>query len=176
MVYEIDLHVTGITRGSGDVQTHGACAAVLFEKDDATENDAAIKKDEMFYRTRKLPLPATGVMPRPQRAEISAIILGLEWALASIRERRDNPEVSTKIHTDSRHAHECMTQSIHVWAEKRWLNANEKPVVNRDLIEKASDLHKELEGLGTVEYIYVPREDHELPIMYCNRVLDKYPW
>jgi ribonuclease HI len=53
-----------------------------------------------------------------------------------------------------------------------WISIAGNPIANQDLIEEASDLNERLEDLGTVEYIYVPREENKHADQVCRDVMD----
>ncbi|RYP47536.1 hypothetical protein DL768_006413 [Monosporascus sp. mg162] len=111
--------------------------------------------------------------PTNQRAEITAIILALEWALEKYQELDSDPYLVVKIHSDSRYAIGCMTQWIYKWANNGWVNSSGYDVANRDLIQRASELDDEVKELGEVEYIWIPREENTTADELCNEALDE---
>ena len=66
-----------------------------------------------------------------------------------------------------------MSQWIYKWTRNGWLNAAGYEVANRDLIEEASNLDDDVSNLGSVEYIWVPREENEEADEACNDKLDQ---
>lgn len=123
------------------------------------------------YKTRLL--DDYPVAPTNQRAEITAIIMALEWALEHFDELDGYPRLRVTIKSDSRYAVECMTNWIYTWVQNGWFNSRGREVVNRDLIERASDLNDRVKELGDVEYIWVPREDNVDADERCQEVLDE---
>ena len=66
-----------------------------------------------------------------------------------------------------------MTDWIHKWEENGWTNAAGKEVVNRDLIELASQLEEKVARLGRVRYVWIPREENEEADAMCNWNMDR---
>jgi ribonuclease HI len=159
MVYIMKIYVDGGCRGNGQPGSIGAAAAVV-----------KLRFGRQKAYTRILPR-----YPRPtnQRAEITAIILGLELALQKFDELHTNPRLKVRIYSDSRYAIGCMTDWVYKWCRNGWINAAGNEVANRDLIETASDLDDILAKEGTVKYIWIPREQNEDADGYCNEALDE---
>ncbi|KKY29659.1 putative ribonuclease h1 [Diaporthe ampelina] len=111
--------------------------------------------------------------PTSQRAEITAIILALEWALERHDELDTSPRLRVTIRSDSRYAVDCMTSWIHTWARNGWTNSRGFEVANRDLIERASDLDDRVCEVGWAEYIWVPRSDNADADALCRKELDE---
>jgi ribonuclease HI len=107
-----------------------------------------------------------------QRAELTAIILGLEMALEKFDDLDSNPNLDVTIYSDSRYAVDCMTDFIYKWTRNGWINSRGEEVANRDLIEEASDLDDRLAQLGTVTYSWIPRSENSLADRHCNEELD----
>lgn len=70
-----------------------------------------------------------------------------------------------------------MTEWIYKWADNGWMNARGVEVVNRDLIEVASDLDHRVKQLGTggvrLKYEWFPREENEVADEKANEALDE---
>lgn len=66
-----------------------------------------------------------------------------------------------------------MTNQVYKWSKNGWINAASNEVANRDLIQEASDLDDKLKEEGTVEYIWIPREENQDADRYCNQAMDK---
>jgi ribonuclease HI len=158
MVYIMKIYADGCCRGNGKRWAIGAAAAVLKKRDEGYES-----------RTNRLPSSPT---PTNQRAEIMAIILALELALEKYNELNSNPRLDVTIYSDSRYAVECMNNWIYRWTRNGWTNAMGNEVVNRDLIERASDLDDDVKRLGDVDYKWIAREDNDLADRLCNKALD----
>ena len=160
MVYVMEFYVDGGCRGNGNTGAIGAAACIL-----------KTRYGSSFCETRAL--PRYSVVPTNQRAEITAIIIALEWALRKYQELDTSPRLDVRIHSDSRYAIGCMSQWIYKWTRNGWLNAAGYEVANRDLIEEASNLDDDVSNLGSVEYIWVPREENEEADEACNDKLDQ---
>ncbi|KAF2436602.1 ribonuclease H-like protein [Tothia fuscella] len=159
MVYSMRIYVDGACRHNGKPWAKGVSACV-------------IKNRNSGYKgwTRLLPLN-----PRPtnQRTEIDAIILALEQALQRYEELNGYPSLDVLIHSDSRYAVNCMEDWVYKWSSNGWLNTRGEEVVNRDIIQKASGLDDELKELGSVSYVWIPREENGEADGLCNERLDK---
>ncbi|KAI8952799.1 ribonuclease H-like domain-containing protein [Xylaria longipes] len=160
MVYVMEFYVDGGCRGNGYPGSIGAAACCLMQR------------GNRLHSHRSIPLPQDPT-PTNQRAEITAIILALEWALERYNELDTYPNLNVRIHSDSRYAIGCMDTWIYRWVKNGWLNSSGNEVANRDLIERASDLDDEVNELGSVSYIWVPRSDNQLADQLCNEELDE---
>ncbi|KAI0971594.1 ribonuclease H-like domain-containing protein [Xylaria arbuscula] len=161
MPYVMEFYVDGGCRGNGTQWAIGAAACVLRTRSRLS-----------FHRSQELETyynePATN-----QRAEITAIIMALEWALERYDELDSYPRLVVRIHSDSRYAIGCMADWIYKWTRNGWINAAGYEVANRDLIEKASELDGRLQELGAVDYIWVPRSENQEADELCNDKLDE---
>lgn len=158
MVYIMRIYTDGGCRGNGRPGAIGAAAAVFMRK----------------YRgykawTRSLP---SYPPPTNQRAEITAIIVALQQALKRSHELNTNPRLYVRIYSDSRYAINCMTEWIYKWLDNGWINCSGSEVVNRDLLEEASDLDDRLREKGKVKYIWIPREKNDIADRLCNEDMD----
>ena len=161
MPYRMVFKVDGGCRGNGKPDAIGAAACCFMRR----------YGKRYTYQTRLLdgyPVP-----PTSQRAEITAIIMALEWALERFGELDGYPRLRVTINSDSRYAVECMTNWIYTWTQNGWTNSRGFEVANRDLIEKASDLDDRVKEFGLVDYIWVPREDNVAADARCREVLDQ---
>ncbi|KAI1176273.1 ribonuclease H-like domain-containing protein [Nemania sp. FL0916] len=161
MVYIMEFEVDGGCRGNGKPWAVGAAACVLLTRSGSM----------YWHRTEELsrhPYP-----PTSQRAEITAIIMALEWALEAYDELDSYPRLVLRIHSDSRYATGCMNDWIYKWVHNGWQNAAGYEVANRDLIERASDLDDRVKELGEVKYIWVPREQNQTADELCDDKLDE---
>lgn len=157
MVFNVD----GGCRGNGTPYATGAAACCLQKP----------FRNQYKYKTRKL--DKYPVAPTSQRAEITAIIMALEWALERYDELQGYPGLRVTIKSDSRYAVNCMTDWIYKWVQNGWTNSRGFEVKNRDLIEEASDLDDRVTALGEVEYVWVPRADNVDADSECQRALDE---
>ncbi|KAK8006686.1 hypothetical protein PG991_012983 [Apiospora marii] len=163
MVYDMVFHVDGGCRRNG--QDYGVLGAA-----------AAVWKERYSNKYRTLALPyADYFNPEPtnQRAELTAVIMALEWALERYGQLNGHPRARVRIHSDSRYAVNCMTTWVYKWSNSGWQNARGCEVANRDLIEQASALDDLVRKLGSVRYVWVPRQQNQLADQYCNEVLDE---
>ncbi|PLB49699.1 ribonuclease H-like protein [Aspergillus steynii IBT 23096] len=160
MVYQIHIYVDGGCRGNGKPGAVGAAAA-LFKK-----------RFGRWSRASKRLLPRFPA-PTNQRAEITAIKLGIEKAMDRIHELHGHPKVRVVIYSDSDYAIKCMTTWIYKWLRNDWTNARGVEVANRDLIEEASDLDDTLRTMAKVKYKWVPRNETKRADDLVNEALDE---
>ncbi|KAH8163434.1 hypothetical protein CIB48_g4799 [Xylaria polymorpha] len=160
MVYVMEFYVDGGCRGNGHQWATGAAACCF------------MRKGHRSYSHKSVHLPQNPT-PTNQRAEITAIILALEWALEKYEQLDSYPTLDVRIHSDSKYAIGCMNTWVYRWSRNGWQNSSGYEVANRDLIEQASDLDDEVKGLGSVSYHWVPREDNQLADQLCNEELDE---
>lgn len=134
---------------------------------------AAIRKERSggryWHRQRRL---SSYQNATNQRAEITAIILGLEMALEKYKELDSNPRLNVTIHSDSKYAVNCMNVWIYKWVRNGWTNSRGEEVANQDLIQEASNLDDQLAELGDVKYVWIPRSENEEADKHCNEELD----
>ncbi|KAI1113195.1 ribonuclease H-like domain-containing protein [Nemania sp. NC0429] len=159
MVYRMDFYVDGGCRGNGRSRSIGAAACLL------------MKPYNRGYRWKARRLDP---YPRPtnQRAELTAIIMALDWALQKYDALDYHRELDVRIYTDSRYAVGCMTRWIDNWIENGWRTSDGTRVANRDLIEEAAYMDDRLAELGSVRYIWIPRAENEDADRHCNDELD----
>ncbi|RKF57274.1 Ribonuclease H [Golovinomyces cichoracearum] len=158
MVYKMRIYVGGVCRGNGRPGSIAAAAAV-FELPHGRQT------------TYSCILPSRPT-PTNQRAEITAIIIALEEALERYDRLRMAPLLDVTIHSDSKYAIGCMREWVAKWCQNGWINAAGRAVANRDLIQKANRLDEKLCDLGTVEYVWIPREENVDADEACNDALD----
>lgn len=156
------MYVDGGCRRNGYDDAIGAAACVIQKKWGRNST-----------WTRELDSGYWGPPPTSQRAEITAIILALEIALQEYAELDGNPNLRLTIHTDSKYAHVCMTDWIYKWTRNGWMNAAGNQVANRDLIEEASDLDDKVKELGTVDYVWIPKDENQDADEAVNGRLDE---
>ena len=99
-------------------------------------------------------------MPTNQRAELSAIILALKQAINERQELDNDPYMHVTIYTDSKYAHGCMTGWYRKWENNGFINSLGYEVTNRDLIERALDLQRDILDYGNVIWEWIPRSDN----------------
>ncbi|KAJ6024660.1 hypothetical protein N7540_005457 [Penicillium herquei] len=157
MVYKMEFFTDGGCRYNGKPYAGGVAAAVLVKRSGDTAS-----------WTETLP---SDPVPTSQRAEITGIILALKRVLSRYEALHSEPYLEVTIHTDSKYAISCMTSWIYKWVENGWINSRGTEVVNRDLIEKASQLDDQVKELGEVEYVWIPREDNETADKLCREIL-----
>lgn len=164
MVYKMNFYVDGGCRRNG--QDYGVLGAA-----------AAVWSGRHYHQTyRALALPSADYYnpgPTNQRAELTAIIMALEWALERYSQLDGCPRARVRIHSDSRYAVNCMATWIHKWTNNGWQNARGYEVANRDLIEWASALDGHIREFGSLRYVWVPRQQNRLADRYCNEKLDE---
>ncbi|KAI0204836.1 ribonuclease H-like domain-containing protein [Astrocystis sublimbata] len=155
MVYRMVFHVDGAVAAMG--------------------SPALLELQPLRYgsRIKTQHLPSHYITPTNQRAELTAIIMALEWALEIDQELAISSRLDVKIHSDSKYAVNCMNEWLYKWLQNGWVTAAGYDVVNRDLIQTASDLEDRLRELGSVNFIWVPREQNVDADEYCNRALNE---
>lgn len=99
--------------------------------------------------------------------------MALEWALEKYETLCRRPELRVTIYSDSQYAVRCMNEWIYKWCRNGWLNSRGFEVVNRDLIEWASNLDDLVADLGSVDYVWIRREDNQAADELCRERLDK---
>jgi ribonuclease HI len=156
MVYVMEIFVDGGCRRNGSVDAIAAAAAVRRFRWGA----------KYLHRERRL---SDYRQVTNQRAEITAIILGLEMAMAHQKDLDTDPWLDMTIKSDSAYAVNCMTDFISRWSENGWINARGQPVANKDLIMEASRLDDEV--MGHVKYVWIPRSKNTLD-KHCNEEMD----
>ncbi|KAJ7136113.1 ribonuclease H1 [Mycena epipterygia] len=159
MPYHLDVWTDGACRGNGQPGAVGG-AAVRFNN--------PINGSRAWMRS----LP-TYPPPTNQRAELTAIIMALEIARYRRDALRDDPYFILTIHTDSKYAIGCLRDWIGKWVNNGWLNTRGFEVVNRDLIEEASNLMDEIMNGGKVDFVWIPREDNEEADKLANEACDQ---
>jgi ribonuclease HI len=156
----MEIYVDGGCRRNGNRSAIGAAAAVRMTR-----------SGKHFHRKSYLP---AWKRPTNQRAEISAIILGLKMALDTNEEMvANNVQLDVTIFSDSKYAVDCMNEWIYKWANNGWINSRGDDVANKDLIQEASKLDDDLRDLGNVEYVWISRSENELADKYCNKAMDE---
>ena len=154
----MEFEVDGGCRGNGTDRAIGAAAVVLIPKG----------RSNYHWKTKVLRYPR----PTNQRAEITAIIMALKWALERYDELNTRPFLKVEIRSDSKYVVDCMNQWIYKWCNNGWTNSTGGEVVNSDLIKKASSLDDRVAALGEVSYVWIPREKNKYSDRLCNKVMD----
>ncbi|KAF4556765.1 Caulimovirus viroplasmin-like protein [Elsinoe fawcettii] len=90
---------------------------------------------------RNIAEPLAGPRQTNQRAELTAILRALELS------PRDRP---VTILSDSNYAINCVTKWFQNWRSNGWRNSNNKPVENKDLIEKILQYVEERERISNM--------------------------
>ncbi|KAK6519398.1 hypothetical protein TWF281_003232 [Arthrobotrys megalospora] len=159
MVYIMKFKVDGACRGNGRRGSIAAAAACLYNRSGS-------------YSSKTNYLPQNNPVPTNQRAEISAIVLALEWALERYSELSNEPYIKVRISSDSQHAIDSMTTWIYKWVNNGWYTAAGLPVANKDLFQLALDLDDKISAIGEVTYTWIPREKNQDADDECNEALD----
>ncbi|KAK8038937.1 ribonuclease H1 [Apiospora rasikravindrae] len=164
MVYKMNFYADGGCRRNG--QAYGAIGAAAAVWEQRYRN---------VYRTRALPPSFYHFTPKPtnQRAELTAIILALEWALERYAQLRGYPKARIRIYSDSDYAINCLTTWIWTWRRNGWQNAKGLEVANRDLLEQVLALEYQVRNLGSLRYEWIPRGQNHFADQCCNEKLDE---
>jgi len=78
-------------------------------------------------------LSGRDIMTTNNKMELTAAIMGLESLVTSSK---------VILTTDSQYLVKGMTEWVHGWQKKGWINSSKKPVLNRDLWERLIELSK----------------------------------
>jgi ribonuclease HI len=160
MVLIMEFFVDGACRGNGQPGAIGAAAAVRRYRD-----------GREFYRTRELDTSYYNNATN-QRAEISAIILALEWAMDDYENLNNSPRIHVTIHSDSKYAVNCMNQWIARWSNNGWTTSSGGSVANQDILLEAIEAENRVLDVGNVVYKWVPRNEVHEADEKCNEVLN----
>ena len=160
MVYVMEIFVDGGCRRNGSVDAIAAAAAVRRFRWGAK------------YLHHEQRLSDYDQQVTNQRAEITAIILGLEMAIAHQKDLDTDPLLDVSIKSDSAYAVNYMKDFTYKWSANGWINARGQPVANKDLIMEASRLDDEVAKMGDVKYVWIPRTDNTLADKHCNEEMD----
>ncbi|KAJ7241010.1 ribonuclease H-like domain-containing protein [Mycena haematopus] len=147
MPYQIDVWTDGACRGNGQPGAVGGAGA-WFSK--------PLNGSKRWSRA----LPQYPI-PTNQRAELAGVILALELATERRAQLDNDPFFILTIHTRDT----LLTNG--------WSNARGVPVVNRDLIEEASDMIDEINDGGRVDFKWVPRAENEEADRLANEACDE---
>ncbi|KAJ6571846.1 ribonuclease H1 [Mycena capillaripes] len=158
MPYEIQVWTDGACRGNGKPGSV-AGAGVWFSR-------------PLNGSKRWLGALSQNPTPTNQRAELAGVIMALELATERRAQLDNDPFFILTIHTDSRYAIGCLTEWLARWINNGWINARGLEVVNRDLIERASDMIDEIHNGGRVDFVWVPREQNEEADRLANEACD----
>ncbi|KAJ7039903.1 ribonuclease H-like domain-containing protein [Mycena alexandri] len=159
MPYQLDVRTDGACRGNGQPGSIGG-AGVWFSK--------PLNGSKGW--TRHLPqYPA----PTNQRAELTGVIFALELAIERRAALETDPFFILTVHTDSKYVIGCLRDWIGKWMANGWRNARGFEVVNRDLIERASELIDEINDGGRVDFVWIPREENEEADNLANEACDE---
>ncbi|XXH01362.1 hypothetical protein Hte_007720 [Hypoxylon texense] len=159
MVYTMEFRVDGGCRGNGTRWAIGAAAACRVFRGGGYQSRVRRLDDDEYFATS-------------QRAELFAIILALQWASEKHRTLRHRPQLRVKIYSDSRYAVNCMKRWIDRWSQNGWRNSQGREVANLDLLRELDDLDDDVQELGSVEYICVPRAENQIADDACREALD----
>ena len=106
-------------------------------------------------RSSHLPTPP---IASSQRAELHALIMALEFALARKQKLAHNPYFQVFIRTDSKYVTDIMNKWRGKWERNGWRTVDGEEVANRDLIVRAGELEKEIRKKGFVVVNWVPKK------------------
>lgn len=163
MAYEVVIHVDGGCRRNGEPDAIGAAAAVFntpWGAFNRTPGDAWMEH---------LPSYPT---PTAERAEVTAVRLGLRQLLDRRDQWVDKPWLNVKIYSDCQFVVNCMNQWIHDWSHDEWRSYARYEVKDGDLLEEVAELDRRLHQVGYVEYIWIPREMNEEADSWANQAMD----
>lgn len=67
-----------------------------------------------------------------------------------------------------------MTEWIYKWSKNGWVASSGYAVANKELIQETSDLDDRVADLGTVKYIWIPREQNTDADDFVNEIMDEH--
>ncbi|KAI2630586.1 ribonuclease H1 [Xylaria nigripes] len=159
MLFKMKFYVDGACRGNGRINPIAVAACCLMEKG-----------HNHLPRTQKLPQHPT---PTNQRAEFTALILALQWALERSTQLSRDTRMKVLVYSDSKYAVKSMNTWIHTWSTNGWVKmSTKKEVANRDLLQIALGLSRKIEALGSLTYKWISRSKNKVADRYCNEALD----
>jgi len=162
MPYYLTVWVDGACRGNGKSWAQGGCGV-------------AVEQRSGRLLGYSFPLPSHPT-PTNQRAELQAMIHGLELAIEKRNALDLDPYLILTMKSDSRYAVDCMNVWINNWRQNGWVNSKGYEVVNRDLITRIDDLWDEIidgAGSGKVVFRWIPREQNSFADKLANDALDE---
>ncbi|KAI8625532.1 ribonuclease H-like domain-containing protein [Xylariaceae sp. FL1651] len=160
MPYDLEFYVDGGYRPNHNFGPIGAAAACL------------MAPDGVGYASRTRNLPRRDPQPTSQRAELTAIILELEWAVEEC-ERPDSYPMNIRIYSDSSYAVRSLNTWRYNWAQSGWQRPNGAPVANQDLFNDIWSLERQVGQFRTIDYRWVPREANSNANWECNQALNE---
>lgn len=155
------IYVVGGCRENRTSGTYGAAAVVL----KSATGEVLVSHGDFMPQNPD---------PTSQRAELTAIIRGLEMAVNRYLALQYRPYINVKIHSNSIYAVHCMSLWIEYWSRNGWINYGGYPVLDQELLKEAHELHNYLRIFGKVEYYWIPREHNQEAGEVCRRVLEIY--
>ena len=109
----------------------------------------------------------------PQSAEYIAVIIAQQKTLTRYEKLRSNLKPNVKICTDSKNAVGCMTAWLETWRGNGWRNSKGREIVGLDLILEPDYLNDELRELGTLEYVWISRNENTDADWACKEAMDR---
>ena len=164
-IHEMKLYVDGGCRLNGSPKAYGAAAAIRLPGiHDGTEEYQSMPKNLCSHGE---PLVTS------QRAEIQAVVLALDlaWKTFLQHSRSAQDTLRVIVHADSRYSTKAMRQWIKKWQANGWKTVRNEDVSNRDLFEKAFELHSRLARKGTIKYEWIPRNLNSEADATCRALL-----
>ncbi|KAI0124800.1 ribonuclease H-like domain-containing protein [Xylariales sp. AK1849] len=152
------FYVDGGCRENGNPDAIGAAAACLMNRLGKT------------YKYKSLQLLRWAHRPTNQEAEITAIILALKWALERWDELDNQPRLSEDLLRFTIR-HRTFDHMLDKWERNGWMNSKGIAVMNEKLIMEASELDGQVRKLGTLYYLWTPREYDFIADLRCNEAL-----
>jgi ribonuclease HI len=113
-------------------------------------------------------------IPTRQRADLLAIVLALEKAMAQDGRLYNKRTVELNIYSGSLYAVKSLTDWADRWIYNRWIGTDGREVDNRDLIERALQAEEVLMNGGSVRYTCLPKEEKTDAHTYCEHALDMW--
>ncbi|TID23447.1 ribonuclease H1 [Venturia nashicola] len=163
MSCRMEVYIDGGCRSNGQDWAIGAAAACFKSQGGEWDQSWIMELPRGRYERK----------PTSQRAELSAVIMALNKIIEKANTLPTNAWPEVTIYTDSKYVVGCMRDWIVNWQQNNFRNANGKEVANRDLIEEASDLDYDVLEMGSIAYVWIPREQNTFADRMCNVCLDR---
>ncbi|KAI3321648.1 hypothetical protein HD806DRAFT_537313 [Xylariaceae sp. AK1471] len=159
---ELNFYVQGMRRSLNDFTSIGSAVALL------------MSYDSEKYTLRSQDLPTRDQGPTVERAELTAIILALKWALNELDSGNKENTICVRIYSASRFVNDCMNKRCHIWSRNGWLTCRGTVIAYKDLLTEALALEGILRRKVCVDYTFrASGRSTDVAYVKCAQALDK---
>nr|POE73057.1 hypothetical protein CFP56_30996 [Quercus suber] len=158
MVHAMKFKIGGLCRGQGQPGAQGVAVALLIPRFGPHK-----------LLTRILP---ESPPPTIERAELTAFIMVIENALEESHRLPTYKYIDVTITCGSERAIDMITGNLWRLRDKDWISPDEGLKANMDLIQYAGNMAHAFTRKSNLRCEWVPREQDEQILNYCNEVLD----